>query len=161
MLILILEITLLVWGIVSIASGKLTISASKAVGPPAVYFLGIIMLLVLPINILLAFVIGAPVILAGGGMDDRLTTTIMIVEASTTIGTLMIVLVLGAVLGVDPNELQRSRRNRDEDFDDEDDDRPRRRRRRDEDEDDEEDRPRPRPKPEGRDDEGIAPGPPR
>ena len=160
-MLLILGISLMIWGIVSIATGKMTITAHKVVGPPAVYFLSILMILALPVNFVIGLIIGTRLAMGGGVFDDAMKIKLTIMEACITGGTFVLVLIIGAVLGVDPNELQRSRRNRDEDFDDEDDDRPSRRRRRDEDEDDEEDRPRPRPKPEGRDDEGIAPGPPR
>ncbi len=172
----VLGISLMIWGIVSISTGKMTLTAHKVVGPPAVYFLSIMMILALPINFLLGLIIGVQIGMAGGQQLDQATQVkLTIMEACITGGTFLIVLVLGFILGVDPNELKRSRRGRDDDFDDEDDDdRPRRRRPRDDDEDDdeprrkrrrdeeeEEDRPRRRPASKDSDDEGIAPGPPR
>jgi hypothetical protein len=189
-MLLVLGISLMIWGIVSISTGKMTLTATKVVGPPAVYWLSILMIIALPINFVIGAIIGVRIGMAGGVLDRQTQINLTILEACITGGTFILVLILGAVLGVDPNELRRSRRRRDEDdFDDEDDDdRPRRRRRRDlddedddrprkrrrdedddddrprkrrRDEDDEDDRPRKRPKSEGKDDEGIAPGPPR
>jgi hypothetical protein len=138
----IIEIACLVFGIVILATGRVSLSAKKEVRGGPAYLIGLLLLAVFPLALGIGFIVGVQKAQQGqqaNGLDPSLVLIDLGVVAGCTIPALII-----AIATAKPKEAKR-RKRRDEDYDDYDDrrddyDRPRRRR----DEDDAEDEDQPR-----------------
>ncbi len=122
---LVLEILMLVFGIVTMITGKFTLTRSKIVrGTPARIVAGI-MLLPLP----LALVVGVPIvatILAKRGDEDKARLIGTIVEASIVLICFIAAMTTAAIYAGPPPKKRRPRRDEeDEEYKREEDDRPR------------------------------------
>lgn len=140
MLILGLEIGLIVFGLVALVRGKITVSKTKVVEGIPARLLGALALTPLPI----AFMVGVAIAATQPNpeqfvKDNQLT--IALIEAGIVLGIGLLVVVIGLVVGTDPAAARRRSRDRYEDDIEEDyDDRPRRRSRREYDDEDDDDR---------------------
>lgn len=144
MCILFLALGMLIFGIITLITGKFQITRNKsAYGAPA-RIVGVIMLLPLPLFFLTSFLLGVGIAATGGQVNQedmpRLERMLSIVAISLIMGCFGVGLAIALNYGVPTRIQRRARDDDDDDFDD----RPRRRRRDEEDEDD--DRPRRRPR---------------
>jgi hypothetical protein len=150
-----LEIGLLIFGLIALIRGKMTLTKTKVVEGVPARLLGLLALTPLPIAILVG--IGFVLVVAPANPEkaakiaDDNKLTLALVEAGIVIFITVLVFGIGAAIGKNPEEARRKKkRRRDEEEDYEDDEyegaRPRKRSRRDEEEDEyeEEDRPRKR-----------------
>lgn len=133
-----LEIAMLVFGIMSLVNGKLTLDKKTGLRGAPAYFAGFLMILPMPIALVAGFYLGFTAAQEGWD-EENVEWLILGIEAGVTLGILAIVLLICAIAGETFPRDRRARR-RDEEYDDEYDDRPRRRYRDDVSEDEEDDR---------------------
>lgn len=98
-----LEIGLLIWGIVTLIKGRLTVSKNKVVTGGRARLIGVIMLLPLPLAFIMGAIIG--VTKAANNQSADMTDPVLIgVEAAIVLGLGALAIVLGLILGESQGE---------------------------------------------------------
>lgn len=133
-----LEIAMLVFGIMSLVNGKLTLDKKTGLRGTPAYLAGFLLLLPMPLAMVGGFMVGFNAAQQGRSFEED-QWLIIAIEAGATLTILVMVLLLCAAVGETFPPSRRDRR-REEDYEDEYDDRPQRRYRDDDYEDEEDDR---------------------
>ncbi len=142
----IVEIACLVFGIIILAKGKVSLSAKKEVRGGPAYIIGLLLLAVFPLAVVIGLVVGLQKAKQGGPMQFDLS--LVLIDVGVVVGCALPALLI-ALATAKPKRRKRRRSREEEDYDDYDDrhddyDDVRPRKRRDELEDEEEERQRPR-----------------
>jgi hypothetical protein len=149
-MLLALEIGMLVFGIVTLAQGKITFSRTKVVEGAPAYITGVILLLPLPLAFMVGIMVGLEAAQKGRQIDP-LDSKFILIEGGIILACFLVVMFICAACSSEP---RRSRRDEEDEWGDVDRDRHRPRDRYDDDDDDGWDRRRPGPY---RDDESYRP----
>ena len=139
MCLLVFEFFLLIYGIVTLAKGKVNISHNRIVTGVPAYMAGLVMLMVLPLNLMIGLTIGFVLAARGDPVDfEKPPWVFGLIEIGVTLIAVAILVFINLSYGKPPED----RRRFDRDWDDEDDQYYSRRRRRSGYDDEEEGRPR-------------------
>jgi hypothetical protein len=142
----VLEIACLVFGIVILAKGRVSLTARKEVRGGPAYVIGLLLIAVLPVAVTLGIVVGLNAAQnAGGGGGFRLNPAFALIDLGVVVVLGLIALVVALVTAQPKRKKKKRRSAEEEDYDDLDreaDDRPRRRRPAADLDDEDEDRPR-------------------
>jgi hypothetical protein len=103
------EIGMLVWGIITLVKGKFKLSSRKvAVGGPA-YFIGVLLILPLPVAFVIGFAIGAAQAAGGGDVNLQDPGQVLMyagIELAVVLGLFLLALLVYAATAKDPSTLQ-------------------------------------------------------